>query len=139
MSINKKELIAQISQNVKAPGGATLDVGVGRSDVLPTNEEKKAQIQEKARKISRAKTKPVVAAFHGSSGRQAAFWLDDEDRGILREVGMTLYAQGIRPSDNLVLRAALRLMPRDHRLIEQIRVLLQRDGRRVRHRDKASA
>jgi hypothetical protein len=29
-------------------------------------------------------------------------------------------AQGIKPSDNLVLRAALRLMPRDHRLIEQI-------------------
>jgi hypothetical protein len=79
-----------------------------------------------------------VAVFHGSSGRQAAFWLDDEDRGILREVGMSLYAQGIKPSDNLVLRAALRLMPRDHRPIEQIKVLLDRDGRRVRHRDKAA-
>jgi len=88
--------------------------------------------------ISRTKSKPVVAAFHGSSGRQAAFWFDDEDRGILREVGMSLYAQGIKPSDNLVLRAALRLMPRDHRLIEQIKVLLERDGRRVRHRDKAA-
>ena len=37
------------------------------------------------------------------------------------------YAQGIKPSDNLVLRAALRLMPRDHRLIEQIKVLLERE------------
>jgi hypothetical protein len=91
-----------------------------------------------AKKTSRAKSKPVVAAFHGSSGRQAAFWLDDEDRGILREVGMSLYAQGIKPSDNLVLRAALRLMPRDHRLIEQIKVLLEKGGRRVRHRDKAA-
>jgi acetyl-CoA carboxylase alpha subunit len=27
-----------------------------------------------------------------------------------------------------VLRAALRLMPRDHRLIEQIRILLENDG-----------
>jgi hypothetical protein len=137
MSINKKELIAQISQNVRAPGGETLAVGVGRSDVLPANEEQKVQVQQ-ARKISRTKSKPVVAGFHGSSGRQAAFWLDDEDRGILREVGMSLYAQGIKPSDNLVLRAALRLMPRDHRLIEQIKVLLERDGRRVRHRDKAA-
>jgi hypothetical protein len=137
MSINTKELIAQISQNVKAPSGETLAVGVGRPEVLPANEEK-VQVQEKARKISPAKSKPVVAAFHGSSGRQAAFWLDDEDRGILREVGMSLYAQGIKPSDNLVLRAALRLMPRDHRLIEQIKVLLERDGRRVRHRDKAA-
>jgi hypothetical protein len=138
MGINKKELIAQISQNVKASAGETLAVGVGRSDVLPANEEQKVQVQEKARKISRTKSKPVVPAFHGSSGRQAAFWLDDEDRGILREVGMSLYAQGIKPSDNLVLRAALRLMPRDHRLIEQIKALLERDGRRVRHRDKSS-
>jgi hypothetical protein len=136
MSINKKELIAQISQNVKAPGD-TLTVGVGRSDVLQPSEEPKVQVQEKARRITNAKSKPIVAALHGSSGRQAAFWLDDEDRGILREVGMSLYAQGIKPSDNLVLRAALRLMPRDHRLIEQIKVLLDRDGRRVRHRDKA--
>ena len=74
------------------------------------------------------------------TGTRAAWQgcVDDEDRGILREVGMSLYAQGIKPSDNLVLRAALRLMPRDHRLIEQIKVLLERDGRRVRHRDKAA-
>jgi hypothetical protein len=138
MSINKKELIAQISQNVKAPGRETLAVGVGRPDVLPATEESKVQVQEKAPKITRVKSKRTVAAFHGSSGRQAAFWLDDEDRGILREVGMSLYAQGIKPSDNLVLRAALRLMPRDHRLIEQIKALLDRDGRRVRHREKGS-
>jgi hypothetical protein len=138
MSIDKKALIAQISQNVKAPGGETLAVGGGRPDVLPATEESKLQVQVKAPKITRAKSKPIVTAFHGSSGRQAAFWLDDEDRGILREVGISLYAQGIKPSDNLVLRAALRLMPRDHRLIEQIKTLLDRDGRRVRHRDKAS-
>ena len=48
MSINKKELIAQISQNVRAPGGETLAVGVGRSDVLPANEEQKVQVQETA-------------------------------------------------------------------------------------------
>ena len=64
MSINKKELIAQISQNVKAPGGETLADGVGRSDVLPANEEQKVQVQEKARMISRTKSKLVVAAFH---------------------------------------------------------------------------
>jgi hypothetical protein len=136
MSINKKELIAQISQNVKAPGD-TLTIGV-RPDVLRPSEEPKAQVKEKVRRITSAKSKPVATALHGSSGRQAAFWLDDEDRGILREVGMSLYAQGIKPSDNLVLRAALRLMPRDHRLIEQIKVLLDRDGRRVRHREKAT-
>jgi hypothetical protein len=132
MSINKKELIAQISQNVKAPAGDLLVSPV--SDVLPANKDQK--LQEKAKRI-RVKSKPIMAAFHGSSGRQAALWLDDEDRGILREVGMSLYAQGIKPSDNLVLRAALRLMPRDHKLVEQVKELIDKDGRRVRHRDKA--
>lgn len=33
-------------------------------------------------------------------------------------------------------RAALRLMPRDHRLMEQIKALVEKDGRRLRHRDK---
>jgi hypothetical protein len=86
--------------------------------------------------VARTKREPVPAApVTTRSGRQAAFWLDDEDRGIFREVGMHLYSQGIKPSDNLVLRAALRLMPRDHRLIEQIQALIERDGRKLRHRD----
>ena len=89
MSINKKELIAQISQNVKAPGGETLAVEVGRPDVLPANEEQKVQVQEKARKISRTKSKPVVPAFHGSSGRQAAFWLEAR---ALTKLGMAMAA-----------------------------------------------
>jgi hypothetical protein len=55
---------------------------------------------------------------------------------FFREVGMLLYTQGIKPSDNLIFRAALRLMPRDHRLMEQIQVLVEKDERRQRHRDK---
>ena len=132
MSIDKKTLIAQISQNVKAPAPPS-----SGSDVQKPNEDPKVEKPEKPRRTIRKKSKPEVAALTGiSSGRQAAFWLDDEDRGIFREVGMLLYTQGIKPSDNLILRAALRLMPRDHRLMEQIRVLVEKDGRRLRHRDK---
>ena len=132
MSIDKKALIAQISQNVKVPAPPT-----GGSDVPKPIEDPKVEKPEKPRRTIRKKSKPEVAALTGiSSGRQAAFWLDDEDRGIFREVGLLLYTQGIKPSDNLVLRAALRLMPRDHRLMEQIRVLVEKDGRRLRHRDK---
>ena len=97
--------------------------------------------RRKAQKDSiRKKSESAVAVLPGiSSGRQAAFWLDDEDRGIFREVGMLLYTQGIKPSDNLVFRAALRLMPRDHRLMEQIQLLVEKDGRRLRHRDKQAS
>jgi hypothetical protein len=132
MSIDKKALIAQISQNVKAPAPPS-----SGSDVQKPNEDPKVEKLERPRRTIRKKSKPEVAALTGiSSGRQAAFWLDDEDRGIFREVGMLLYTQGIKPSDNLVLRAALRLMPRDHRLMEQIKALVEKDGRRLRHRDK---
>lgn len=124
MSIDKKALIAQITENVRVP-----PVQEG------SHEEQKPALEQKRPRVSRVKSKPVAPAAAGtSSGRQAAFWLDDEDRAIFREVGMNLYSQGIKPSDNLVLRAALRLMPRDHRLIDQIRILLENDGRKLRHR-----
>jgi hypothetical protein len=124
MSIDKKALIAQITENVRVP-----PVQEG------SHQEQKTALEQKRPRVSRVKSKPVASAAAGtSSGRQAAFWLDDEDRAIFREVGMNLYSQGIKPSDNLVLRAALRLMPRDHRLIDQIRILLENDGRKLRHR-----
>ena len=124
MSIDKKALIAQIAENVRVPPVQE-----------DSHQEQKPAREQKRSRVSHVKHKPVGPAAVGtSSGRQAAFWLDDEDRAIFREVGMNLYSQGIKPSDNLVLRAALRLMPRDHRLIEQIRILLENDGRKVRHR-----
>jgi hypothetical protein len=124
MSIDKKALIAQIAENVRVPPVEEA-----------SHQEQKPAPHVKRSRVSRVKSKPVAPAAAGtSSGRQAAFWLDDEDRAIFREVGMNLYSQGIKPSDNLVLRAALRLMPRDHRLIEQIRILLEHDGRKLRHR-----
>ena len=135
MSIDKKALIAQISQNVKVPAPEM----VSSSDVPKANEGQKIEERkQRPKKISLKTNKPAVAAGV-SSGRQAAFWLDDEDRGIFREVGILLYTQGIKPSDNLVFRAALRLMPRDHRLMEQIQVLVEKDGRRVRHRNKSAS
>jgi len=134
MSIDKKTLIAQISENVKVPAPKAQSSG---PDVPKRNEDHKFEARRKRSGTLRKKSKPAPAPIPGSStGRQAAFWLDDEDRGIFREVGMLLYTQGIKPSDNLVFRAALRLMPRDHRLMEQIQVLVEKDGRRLRHRDK---
>jgi len=133
MSIDKKALIAQISQNVKVPAPESVSSG----DVPKPNEGQKIADRQKRSRTIRKKSKPAVAVLPGiSSGRQAAFWLDDEDRSIFREVGMLLYTQGIKPSDNLVFRAALLLMPRDHRLMEQIQLLVEKDGRRLRHRDK---
>jgi hypothetical protein len=115
MSTNAKALIAKIGQNLK--------------EVSPQKEPR-----PKAAKAARKPAANGTAAT--SSGRQAAFWLDDEDRKIFREVGMLLYHQEIKPSDNLILRAAIRLIPTDHRLVEQVRLLLERDGRKLRHQEQ---
>ena len=72
-----------------------------------------------------------------SGGKPAAFWLDDTDRAILREFGVMMYAQGIKPSDSLIASAGLRLLPRDHRFMETVRQLVEQDKRRVRHQKPA--
>lgn len=72
-----------------------------------------------------------------SGGKPAAFWLDDTDRAILREFGVMMYAEGIKPSDSLVARAGLRLLPRDHRFMDTVRQLVEQDKRRVRHQKPA--
>lgn len=117
MSTNTKAaLIEQITQNMKSAA---------------------PQKEPRPKPVAKAARKPVANGTAApSSGRQAAFWLDDEDRKIFREVGMLLYQQEIKPSDNLILRAAIRLMPTDHRLVEQVRLLLERDGRKLRHQDQ---
>lgn len=124
---NKKDLIAQISQNlVSAPATPVADV--------PRQPRKPGAKPRKSGPESRAE--PADRPSSTGSGKQAAFWLDDEDRAIFHETGMLLYSQGIKPSHNLVLRAAIRMVPRDHRLVEKVRELIEKDGRKVRHQKK---
>ncbi len=49
---------------------------------------------------------------------------------------MFLYSLGIKPSHNLVFRAAIRMVPRDHWLVAKVRELIEKDGRKVRHQKK---
>jgi hypothetical protein len=106
--------------------------------------------QQLARQVAplRPKTEPAGEAAisepespqpepRNGKGRPVAFWVNEEDRNILNEVGIMLYAKGIKPSDSLVVRVALRLLPRDHRLIEGAREMLEQDRRRQRNRPKA--
>jgi hypothetical protein len=81
---------------------------------------------------------PVAKPF---TGRPIGFWGDDEDRRILREFALVLYQAGLKPSESLAIRAALRLVSQEHRfgeLVEQARTVLERDGRRLRHQKGAA-
>ena len=122
--MDKKALIAQISHNV------------AERATMEGNPPKPARVKKPT---SREVTKTPKAKKSSTTGKPAAFWVDDSDRQIFHELGMLLYTQGIKPSDSLILRAAIRLMPRDHRFIEQIRALQTQDGRKLRHQGDASA
>ena len=122
---NKKDLIAQISQNVGAPLSAP--------PPLPEPAPPPAVVERQEKEPVRRSP----ASSTTGTGKQAAFWLDDEDRAIFHEMGMVLYSQGIKPSYNLVLRAAIRMVPRDHRLVEKVRHLMENDGRKLRHQKKS--
>jgi len=129
MSIDKKTLIAQIGKNIEPAKASPTPVPAKVQSVAAT-----VEVVEKPKKAASRSTKQEEAAATGAgTGQQAAFWLNDEDRALFHEFGMLLYSQGIKPSHNLVLRAALRLVPRDHRLTEKVRELLAQDGRKVRH------
>ena len=133
---NKKDLIAQISQNlaepaapVASPAASAPSKASARSATPPVSKRPPSRLPPEA-------ADPADAPRSTGSGKQAAFWLDDEDRAIFHETGMLLYSQGIKPSHNLVLRAAIRMIPRDHRLVEKVRELIEKDGRKVRHQKK---
>jgi len=128
MSIDKKSLIAQIGKNI-VPAKPSPELAPSPVKVQPVAAT--VAVLEKPKKAATRAPKQEEPSL--GSGKQAAFWLDDEDRALFHELGMLLYSQGIKPSHNLVLRAALRLVPRDHRLTEKVRELLAQDGRKLRH------
>ncbi len=119
--------------------------GVGSEGAQSPNEPQEGKEPVPARTARKrvAGKAPVAPAPSPSSsgsaplagtGKQTALWLDDEDRGILHEMGMQLYSQGIKPSHNLVVRVALRMLSKDHRFFEKAKELIEKDGRKVRHR-----
>lgn len=132
--MNKKDLIAQISQNLAVAPAAppTVEpVAPEAPSPIPTDPPKPPR--ERTKKLAPAQISDTEKGATTGTGKQAAFWLDDEDRALFHEMGMLLYSQGIKPSHNLVLRAALRMVPRDHRLVEKVRELMEKDGRKLRH------
>ena len=63
-------------------------------------------------------------------GAAVQFWLRDEDRQTIRELSAYLATQGHRPTDSLVVRAALRLVRADASLISAFQQAQALDGRR---------
>lgn len=83
----------------------------------------------------RPKAPPVPAAVtKGKIGKPVQFWLHDEDRKLIRELAAWLSGQGIRSTDSMVLRAALRTAKTGGELLEAYRQASQLDGRLKQHK-----
>jgi hypothetical protein len=95
--------------------------------------------QQKAIEPAPADPKGAEPAAPQFTGKAVAFWLDDEDRAILKQMRVLFVTQDLTPSDSLVVRTALRFLPKDpQQIIEKARELSERDGRKVRHQKRGS-
>lgn len=70
-------------------------------------------------------------------GKPAQFWFHDEDRRILRELAAWLSGQGVRLTDSMVIRAALRTARTGDELLQACRQAAELDGRLKRHKSKS--
>jgi hypothetical protein len=133
----KAALLAKISSNVDAASAS--QNAAEPAPLTPSGGEKAAPpaslvaSQPMRNQMLTAATEPLSGAESvantAPNGKAVSFWLDAQDRAILHEFGMLLYSHGIRPTHTLIVRAALRLLPRDHRLVEMIRMLNKQDRR----------
>lgn len=62
-------------------------------------------------------------------GKPVQFWMHEEDRKILRELSAWLAGQGVRASDSLVVRTALRSARTGSELLLRCQEAAQLDGR----------
>jgi len=76
-----------------------------------------------------ASQRSAAAPATNRVGKAATFWLHDEDRKLIRELAAWLAGQGLRPTDSMVIRSALRMAKTGGDLLEAYRKAAQLDGR----------
>lgn len=72
-------------------------------------------------------------------GKPVQFWLHEEDRRLVRELAAWLAGQGLRSTDSLVIRSALRAAKTGGELLDAYRQAAQLDGRLKQHKPTESA
>lgn len=122
--------VANMSSKTKSDRASSLLAAIQRKvpdapTPAPEPEPSAAAASHQARS-HRGAPKPPPKASRGSG---AQFWLHDEDRRLLRELSAWLAGQGVRATDSLVIRAALRAVKTGNGLLEAYRQASQLDGR----------
>lgn len=101
-------------------------------EVIPakTPAAREAQPHRKAARRAEAAAAPTKSRV----GKPVQFWLHDEDRQLVRELAAWLAGQGIRTTDTMVIRSALRMAKTGGELLNAARQASQLDGRLKQHK-----
>jgi hypothetical protein len=104
----------------------------------PAEPEPKPPAPEAHTEPRRKEPRPVTAADKPKrrKGKQVQFWFHEEDGRLVRELAAWLAGQGLRPTDSLVIRAALRTAQTGTGLLQAYRRAAELDGRLKRHKLK---
>ena len=79
---------------------------------------------------------PPSSKIKSRIGKPVQFWLHEEDRRMVRELAAWLAGQGIRSTDSMVIRAALRTAKAGGELLAACKEAAQLDGRLKQHKNK---
>jgi hypothetical protein len=107
---------------------------VSRQDSLLAAIQRKTSTPAPAAPSASLEAPPAEKAATAASasrkvGKPVQFWLHEGDRKIIRELAAWLAGQGIRPTDSMVVRAALRMAKTGPGLLECYRDAALLDGR----------
>ena len=94
---------------------------------------------EEAAPTPRAARRALSVEKKTRVGKPVQFWLHEEDRRLVRELAAWLAGQGLRSTDSLIIRAALRTAKTGGELLNAYREAAQLDGRLKEHKTKQTA
>jgi hypothetical protein len=118
---NVSDLLAAIKRQPTAPTQEKVEPAIVPVEATETAEPMKRHSSKK----------PATAkkSAEGKRGKPVQFWMHDDDRKLVRELSAWLAGQGVRPSDSMVIRAALRLAKTGSGLLEAYWQAAKLDGR----------
>ena len=102
----------------------------------PVQQEPQAAAPVVPSEPRRKEPRPVVEKPKARKGKQVQFWFHDEDGKLVRELAAWLAGQGVRPTDSLVIRAALRTAETGTAFLQAYRKAAELDGRLKKHKVK---
>jgi hypothetical protein len=120
---NVNDLLAAIKRTT--PTDSAPEGSQPFTDVSEHQPNRKTATRTKALEITGARSRV---------GKPVQFWLHDEDRRLVRELAAWLAGQGIRPTDSMVIRAALRQAKTGSELLKAYYEASQLDGRLKQHK-----